>query len=89
MRGVFGEAWVITHAPAGWLAMRRGGGMIRWDGPESLIRVALFAERLGDLAQQLCMQAIVDQLSPADLAQLYDTGKLPDDLFVSPGSADD
>lgn len=89
VRGVFGEEWAITHAPAGWLALRRGGGVIHWDGPESLIVPALFAERLGDLAQQLCLQSLLDQLSAEDLAKVYATGELPGDLFVSPGSADD
>jgi hypothetical protein len=89
VRGVFGEAWIITHAPTGWLALRRGGGVVRWDGPESLIVPALFAERLGDLAQQLCMQSLLDQLSAEDLAKVHATGELPADLFVSPGSADD
>jgi hypothetical protein len=89
VRGVFGEAWAITHAPAGWLAARRGGGVIHYDGPESLIVPALFAERLGDLTQQLCLQSLLDQLSAEDLAKVYATGELPGELFMSPGSADD
>jgi hypothetical protein len=90
VRAVFGEAWAITHAPAGWLALRRGGGVIHWDGPESLIVPVLFAERLGDLAQQLCVQSLLDQLNSEDLAKVYATGELPGDLFMSsPGSADD
>ncbi len=38
----------------GWCALRRGGGVIYWYGPYSLIQQWARAERLGDLAGQLC-----------------------------------
>jgi hypothetical protein len=34
---------MITHLATGWLAMRHGGGVVFSDGPESLLRPALFA----------------------------------------------
>jgi hypothetical protein len=43
VRAVFGEEWMITHLATGWLAMRHGGGVVFSDGPESLLRPALFA----------------------------------------------
>jgi hypothetical protein len=84
VREVSGREWNITHTSAGWLALRRGGGVLSWDGPDSLLRPVLFADRLGDLAEQLCAQTFLDQLSHEDMRRVYAAGAIPDDLFASP-----
>jgi hypothetical protein len=50
VRELFGDTWHILPADLGWCAFRRGGGVIYWDGPQSLIQHCVCAERLGDLA---------------------------------------
>jgi hypothetical protein len=84
VRTVFGDEWQIAHAPAGWLAVRHGGGIMHEDGPESLLQAAVFAESLGDLIEQLCVQTTLYRLSPDELVHVYATGKLPDDLSCPP-----
>ena len=79
----FGDTWHVFRAAEWWCAMRRGGGTVMWNGPRSLIRPVLCAERLDDLAEQMCVQALLDQLSPADLERVYASGEIPDDLFTS------
>jgi hypothetical protein len=78
----FGDTWHIFRAAGSWCALRRGGGTVMWNGPKSLIRPVLCAERLDDLAEQMCVQALLDRLNPADLERVYATGEIPDDLFT-------
>jgi hypothetical protein len=81
VRELFGAAWYILHAEPGWCAVRRGGGIIYWDGPQSLIQHCVRAERPGDLAGQLCVQDFLATLTVAELARVYAIGAIPDDLF--------
>jgi hypothetical protein len=81
VRELFGSTWYILQAEPGWCALRRGGGVIYWDGPYSLIRHCVRAERLGDLAGQLCLQEFLASLTGGELARVYAAGAIPDDLF--------
>jgi hypothetical protein len=83
VRCMFGDSWHIFRAEAGWCALRYGGGVIFWDGPESLILPFICAERLGDLAGQLCLQEFLAGLSGDELARVYAAGEIPEDLFSS------
>lgn len=83
MRGMFGDTWHIFPAKPGWCALRYGGGVIFWQGPESLILPFICAERLGDLAEQLCIQEFLVGLSGDELARMYAAGEIPEDLFSS------
>jgi hypothetical protein len=53
---LFGATWHVFAGGPGFCAVRRGGGLITWDGPASLILPCICAERLGDLVSQLCLQ---------------------------------
>jgi hypothetical protein len=55
VREVFGGTWHIFRAGQDYCALRRGGGVIFWDGPASLLQPCVCAERPDDLARQLCL----------------------------------
>jgi hypothetical protein len=80
MQELFGATWYILAAKPGWCALRRGGGVICWDGPQSLIQHCVRAERLGDLAGQLCLQEFLATLTEDELARVYAAGEIPGDL---------
>lgn len=82
VRELFGDTWHILLADAGWCAFRRGGGAIHWDGPQSLIQHCVCAERLADLAGQLCLQEFLATLTDDELARVYAAGEIPGDLFA-------
>jgi hypothetical protein len=81
VRELFSDVWYILPAGTGWFALRRGGGVICWDGPESLIQHCVRAERLGDLAGQLCLQEFLAGLTKDELTRVYAAGEIPGDLF--------
>jgi hypothetical protein len=80
VRELFGATWYILQAEPGWCAVRRGDGVIYWDGPQSLIQHCVHAERLGELAGQLCVQEFLATLTSDELARVYAVGQIPDDL---------
>lgn len=81
VRDMFGVTWHIVRVDPGWCALRLGGGVAYWNGPESLIQHCLRADRLGDLAGQLCVQEFLAGLTNEELARVYGAGEVPDDLF--------
>ena len=82
VRELFGDAWHILQAEPGWWAIRRGGGVVYWDGPQSLILHCVCAERLGDLAGQLCLQDFLASLTDDELVRVYVAGEIPDNLYA-------
>ena len=74
LRATFPE-WRIFRSGDRWWAMR--GGLVRWEGPESLLRRVITAPDLTGLAQRLCLQEQLDGLDAAALAAVYRDLKLP------------
>lgn len=77
VRELFSEYWILFHSGERWCAIRRGGGEVAWDGPQSMILPALHAARLADLAMQLCVQTILRQLTDDELAHVWTAGEMP------------
>jgi hypothetical protein len=89
VRKCYGDAWHIFPSEEGWTAIRRGGGIFVWAGPQSLIRHCLWSEHLDDLASQLSLQSFLDKLGSDELALVYNSGEIPGDLFLAYVSGDE
>jgi hypothetical protein len=67
--------WRIFRSRGNWWAAR--GGLVRWEGPESLRRRVITAPDLAGLAERLCLQEHLDGLDEAALAAIYRDMSLP------------
>jgi hypothetical protein len=68
--------WRLYHISGNWHAFRSGVAML--DGPWSLLPRHLHAATLPDLAERLCLQAHLDDLSDQELAEVWQQMKLPE-----------
>ena len=68
--------WRVYHISGIWHAFRSGVAM--QDGPRSLLRCHLHAATLLDLAERLCMQSYLDDLSDQELAEVWQRVRLPE-----------
>jgi len=73
------STWTIVSGGGYSLAVRSGEQA--YDGPRSLIRRALSAATLPELARMLELQARIDQCSDAELEEIWRDGR--EDLSVS------
>lgn len=67
--------WHIAGVSGTWYAFR--GGISMLDGPWSLLRRHLRADTLLALAEQLSLQAYLDDLSEQELAEVWQRVRLP------------
>jgi hypothetical protein len=74
LRAAFPE-WRISRQSGDWWALR--GGPVCLGGPESLLRRAITAGDLTELAEKLCVQYRLDRLDPQELAAAYRDMTLP------------
>lgn len=75
LRATFPE-WRIFGDSGSWWAVR--GGLVRLEGPQSLLRRVITACDLTALAERLCLQEYLDRLSPEELAAVYRDMALPE-----------
>ena len=68
--------WRLYRISGSWHAFR--GGVVMLDGPSSLLRRHLRADTLLDLAERLCLQAYLDDLSDQELAEVWQRMRLPE-----------
>jgi hypothetical protein len=61
--------WRIFRVLTQWWANREG--LQKLTGPQSLIRHSLIASSPTALAEKLCLQEYLDQLTPENLAAVY------------------
>jgi hypothetical protein len=74
LRAVFPD-WHISGSPGSWFAVR--GGLVAHDGPRSLLHSYLTASTLLELAEQLCLQEYLGDLSDQELTGVWQRIKLP------------
>lgn len=63
-------AWRIAEGPGRWFAVR--GGRVVQSGPASLLRCYLSAPDLPQLAEKLGLQQYLDDLTPEQLAEVWE-----------------
>jgi hypothetical protein len=69
-------AWRIAEASGHWFAVR--GGCVVQTGPASLLRCYLSAPDLPQLAEKLGLQQYLDDLTPDQLAEVWERITLPE-----------
>ena len=77
LRATFPD-WRFYRMSGNWHAFRSGLAML--DGPRSLLRCHLHAATLPDLAERLCLQTYLDDLSDQELAEVWQRVKLPEPI---------